>query len=100
MLDLQISPDNRYIAAYTNNSQTILLNALVSEFIVIENPLGGDENVHGIRLLDTNLVIFGQKTWSLLNLSGKVIQTTKIQRDDCILEMQMDSSYKSFICFV
>ena len=91
MLDLQISPDNRYIAAYTNNSQTILLNALVSEFIVIENPLGGDENVHGIRLLDTNLVIFGQKTWSLLNLSGKVIQTTKIQRDDCILEMQMDS---------
>ena len=95
MMDLEISPDNRFIAAYTNNSQTVLLNALVSEFIVIENPLENNQTVQGIRLLDTYLIIFGQSAWSLLNLSGKVIRTTKNTRDDAILEMEMlsDSDY-------
>jgi len=89
MMDLEISPDNRYIAAYTNNSQTILLNALVSEFIIIDNPLGTGETVQGIRLLDTNLIIFGQSSWSVLNLSGKVMKTTKVTDELFILEMKM-----------
>ena len=89
MMDLEISPDNRYIAAYTNNSQTVLLNALVSDFIIIDNPLGKDETVQGICLLDTNLIIFGQSSWSLLNLSGKVIKTTKVTAELSILDMKM-----------
>ena len=92
MMDLEISPDNRYIAAYTNNSQTILLNALVAEFIIIDNPLLDDDQVEGIRLLDTNLIIFGSSSWSLLNLSGKVIRNTKIDRADSILEMKFSTA--------
>ena len=45
MMDLVISPDNRFVAAYTNNNQTVLLNALISEFVIIENPLGRNETV-------------------------------------------------------
>ena len=48
MMDLQISPENKFAAAYTNNNQTILLNTLVSEFIIIDSPLEEDETVQGI----------------------------------------------------
>ena len=38
MLDLELSADDKYAAAYTSNNQIILLNTLISEFSVIENP--------------------------------------------------------------
>ena len=91
MMDLEISPDNRYIAAYTNNSQTILLNALVSEFIIIDNPLGQNETVQGLVLLDTNLIIYGQYAWSLFNLAGKEVRFNKVFQNEPILFIQMVS---------
>ena len=91
MLDLEISPDCRYIAAYTNNSQTILLNALVSEFIIIENPLGQNESIHGLVLLDTNLIIFGQYAWSIFNLQGKEVRFNKVFKNFPILAIEMIS---------
>ena len=89
MMDLEISPDSRYIAAYTNNSQTILLNALVSEFIIIDNPLGPNETIQGLVLLDTNLIIYGQFAWSIFNLAGKETRFNKIFHNDPILAIQM-----------
>ena len=46
--DLELSEDDKYAAAYTNNFQIIILNTLISEFIIIENPfkhpeIQGDE---------------------------------------------------------
>ena len=42
-LDLQLSADNKFAAAFTNNNETVLLNTLVSEFIVIPNPFPDPE---------------------------------------------------------
>jgi hypothetical protein len=42
MIGLELSPDNKFAAAYTNNNQTILLNTLISEFFIIDNPLGNN----------------------------------------------------------
>ena len=36
--DLELSEDDKYAAAYTNNYQIIILNTLISEFIIVENP--------------------------------------------------------------
>ena len=83
--DLQISPDNKFVAAYTNNNQTVLLNTLVSEFIVIDNPLEDNEIVQGICMLDTNLVIYGQTTWVYYDMSGKQQEKKTISRKDPIL---------------
>ena len=47
MMDLEISPDNRFIAAYTSNNEVILLNALISEVTIIKNPFGATENIVG-----------------------------------------------------
>ncbi len=44
MMALETSPDNRFVAAYTNNNQTVLLNTLISEFVVIDNPFNGKNN--------------------------------------------------------
>ena len=38
MVDLELSQDNKFAAAYTNNNEIILLNTLVSEFVKIANP--------------------------------------------------------------
>jgi hypothetical protein len=48
MMDVEISPDNRFVAAYTNNNQSILLNTLVSELVVIDSPLETTETVQGL----------------------------------------------------
>ncbi len=79
-MDLQISPDNRFVAAYTNNNQTILLNTLVSEFVIIDSPLEQHETVQGLCILDTNLVIYGQSTWVLFDMAGKQLEKKKIFR--------------------
>ena len=92
MMDLFISPDNRFVAAYTNNNQTILLNALISEFQVIENVLGKSETVAGLVMLDTNLIIYGQYTWALFTTAGKQLSTKKTFREDPILVMIVEST--------
>ena len=45
MMGLELSPDNKFAAAYTNNNQIVLLNTLISEFVVIENFLSSMETV-------------------------------------------------------
>ena len=38
MMDMDISPSNKYMAAFTNNSQVIILDALTNEYKVKESP--------------------------------------------------------------
>lgn len=77
---LILSPDDRFAAAWTNNSQTILLNLLTSEQIVINNPLQEDETVGGACLLDTHCVLYGQSQWVLLTMQGVAVE---IHRERC-----------------
>lgn len=56
MQQLILSPDNKWAAAYSNNNQTVLLNMLSSEFVIIENPFGDDEIVSGVFLLNHKYV--------------------------------------------
>ena len=61
MVALEISKDNKFAAAYTNNSQTALLNTLVNEFVIIDNPFSSSEPdsqnpIVGLVVLNTNLV--------------------------------------------
>lgn len=52
MQQLVLSPDNKWAAAYTNNNQTVLLNMLSSEFIIVNNPFDEDDCVSGVFLLN------------------------------------------------
>lgn len=52
MQQLILSPDNKWAAAYSNNNQTVLLNMLSSEFVIIENPFDGNNCVTGVFLLN------------------------------------------------
>ena len=60
MVALEISKDNKFAAAYTNNNQTALLNTLVNEFVIIDNPFSSSEPdsqmIVGLVVLNTNLV--------------------------------------------
>lgn len=53
MQQLVLSPDNKWAAAYSNNNQTVLLNMLSSEFVVMDNPFQNhNEPVTGLYLLN------------------------------------------------
>ena len=45
MVGLELSEDNKFAAAYTNNNQFVILNTLVSEFVIIDNPFKEQEIV-------------------------------------------------------
>jgi len=72
MIGLELSPDNKFAAAYTNNNTTILLNTLISEFFIVPSPLGPGEPVEGLVLLDTSLIIYGQQSWAVFDLKGNL----------------------------
>ncbi|KAL1464453.1 hypothetical protein WDU94_004102 [Cyamophila willieti] len=72
MQQLCLSPDNRYAAAYTNNSQSVLLNCLTSEFVIIENPLSEGEVVVGVNLLNSHFFILGPSTWCQFDMRGNL----------------------------
>lgn len=67
MQQLVLSPDNKWAAAYSNNNQTVLLNMLSSEFVIVENPFGDGENVTGVFLLNQKYL------HSRINLISKTI---------------------------
>ncbi|KAH0810500.1 hypothetical protein GEV33_012289 [Tenebrio molitor] len=70
MQQLVLSPDNKWAAAYTNNNQTVLLNMLSSEFVIVDNPLPEGEPVCGIYLLNRNLFIYGIASWVMFDMRG------------------------------
>ncbi|XKL66768.1 hypothetical protein PGB90_010188 [Kerria lacca] len=72
MQKLCLSPDNRYAAAYTNYNETVLLNCLTSEFIVLPNSLEGNENVVAVFLLNTHIFVCGQSSWCRFDFRGNL----------------------------
>ena len=95
MLDLELSADDKYAAAYTSNNQIILLNTLISEFSVIENPFkarnAGEKagTVQGLKLLEGRLVVVGQTSWAAYDMSGRPTFTGNIPSDYFIFALKM-----------
>ena len=95
MLDLELSADDKYAAAYTSNNQIILLNTLISEFSVIENPFkarnAGEKagTVQGLKLLEGRLVVVGQTSWAAYDMSGRPKFTGNIPSDYFIFALKM-----------
>ncbi|CAB0044685.1 unnamed protein product [Trichogramma brassicae] len=73
MQQLVLSPDNRYAAAFTNNNQSVVLNTLTSEFVIINNPLPNKENVCGVFLLNQSSFIYGKTGWCRFDLRGNLL---------------------------
>ncbi|KAG7296838.1 hypothetical protein JYU34_019694 [Plutella xylostella] len=71
MQNLELSPDNKWAAASTNNSVSMLLNMLTSEYITINNPLDEGETVRGVYVLNHNLVIYGPGGWHQYSMRGE-----------------------------
>ena len=79
MMGIVISEDNRFAAAYTNYDQTILLNAITSEFTIIDNPLDDLQTVQGLLLHDNKLIIYGQYNWCIFSTVGKLVDTVDLE---------------------
>ncbi|XP_066597814.1 NACHT and WD repeat domain-containing protein 2 isoform X2 [Prorops nasuta] len=75
MQQLVLSPDNRYAAASTTNNQTVVLNTLTSEFVIIDNPLPNEDPVTGVHLTDHFASIYGKLGWSRFDLRGNLLDS-------------------------
>ncbi|KAI5755532.1 hypothetical protein M8J77_017783 [Diaphorina citri] len=95
MQQLCLSPDNRYAAAYTNNSQSVLLNCLTSEFVIIENPLSEGEEVVGVNLLNSHFFILGPITWCQFDMRGNLENKFTSPEDDPKLWPMMKIEYST-----
>ena len=71
MMNLEISQDSRFVASYTSNNQIIILNTLISEYVVIENPFEMGEEIQGLSLIDDHLIVYGQQNWCVFTTSGE-----------------------------
>ncbi|CAB3255055.1 unnamed protein product [Arctia plantaginis] len=78
MQNLELSPDNKWAAASTNNSVSLLLNMLTSEYVTIENPLEEDETVRGVTVMNHHMIIYGPKSWVQYNMRGEHEQTLPV----------------------
>ncbi|CAH1118502.1 unnamed protein product [Phaedon cochleariae] len=102
MQHLVLSPDNKWAAAYTNNNQTVLLNMLSSEFVIIDNPLPEGYTVTGIYLLNYNLFIFGNDKWARFDMRGNLEEEYNAPLDLTewsILNMEYDNKAEYRIIF-
>ncbi|XP_013168603.1 PREDICTED: NACHT and WD repeat domain-containing protein 2 [Papilio xuthus] len=73
--NLELSPDNKWAAASTNNSVSMLLNMLTSEYVTIDNPLDEGETVRGVYVLNHHMFIYGPRSWVQYNMRGELEQT-------------------------
>lgn len=85
-----------------SSTQTILLNLLTSEQVIINNPLQESESVKGACLLDTHCVLYGHSQWILLTMQGTTVQSN---RESCsepgfqLLSMDFESQGNYHIIF-
>jgi hypothetical protein len=95
MIGLELSQDNKFAAAYTNNNQTVILNTLVSEFVIIDNPFKPEvvpeENEEG---KEKGEKLIGKKLWKKgkKRMKAKVVEKEKkedaVEEDDPLLNIQ------------
>lgn len=78
MQQLVLSPDNKWAAAYTNNSQTVLLNMLSSEFVIIDNPFDVKEQVTGVFLLNHSLFVNTKLKFARFDMRGAQVELIEI----------------------
>ena len=67
MMDMDISPNNKSVAAFTNNNQVILLDNLTNEYKIKENPFS-NENIIGLVMLDDCLIVYSFLSWVVLDM--------------------------------
>lgn len=72
MQQLVLSPDNKWAAAFTNNNQTVLLNMLSSEFVIINNPFEQTDQVTGVYLLNQNLFVHSKLKIARYDMRGNL----------------------------
>ncbi|XP_055855708.1 NACHT and WD repeat domain-containing protein 2 [Episyrphus balteatus] len=74
MQQLVLSQDNKWAAAYSNNNQTVLLNTLSSEFVVIDNPFDERDQVTGLYLLNYSLFVNTKLKWARFDMRGNLME--------------------------
>ena len=73
---------------------------LIGEFLIIENPLEDDEGIVGTLLSDTQLVIYGNYSWALFNMKGKIVSTVKLEcpkRKIFLMDFISDTNYYIYL---
>ena len=90
MMMMDSSPNNKYVAAFTNNNQLVILDTISNQYKTGANPLGEAENIQGIVMLEDSLLVWGQITWVVLDTQLGLLSThTELEIDSSLSIMKM-----------
>ncbi|XP_043227949.1 NACHT and WD repeat domain-containing protein 2-like isoform X1 [Amphibalanus amphitrite] len=97
MQGLQLSPDNKYASAHSSNNQTVAINLMTSEYVVVENPYP-EYDIVGTQLSNNRLVIYSQPGATLFDLRGQELERWDNTSGQQVIAMDfVSSSEYSFI---
>ncbi|XP_055907671.1 NACHT and WD repeat domain-containing protein 2 [Eupeodes corollae] len=102
MQQLVLSQDNKWAAAYSNNNQTVLLNTLSSEFVVIDNPFEEQDQVTGLYLLNYSLFVNTKLKWARFDMRGNLMEQFSAPSDAAnweILSMEFFTTEENNIIY-
>ena len=90
MMMMDSSPNNKYVAAFTNNNQLVILDTISNQYKTGANPLGEDENIQGLVMLEDSLIVYGHITWVVLDVQLNLLSTyTELEIDNSIYIMKI-----------
>ena len=73
MQSLAISPDDKHAVSYTNNSQVLVCDILTGEYKLVKNVAKDNDDILGIGVNNTHLVIWTSQEWRCFTLSGTFV---------------------------
>uniref|UniRef100_A0A0K0EPQ8 NACHT domain-containing protein n=1 Tax=Strongyloides stercoralis TaxID=6248 RepID=A0A0K0EPQ8_STRER len=87
---ISTSFDGKYIAAYTNNNQIVIIGLMTGEYIIVEpEKMNKQMEILKIQFYGTehnNLLIWSNNQYQILDIDGNCLKIEQIERfDDCKL---------------
>ena len=90
MMMMDISPNNKYVVAFTNNNQLVILDTITNQYKTGANPLGEDQAIQGVAMLEDSLIVWGQITWVVLDHQLNLLATkTELEIDSSLTIMKI-----------
>uniref|UniRef100_T1J835 NACHT domain-containing protein n=1 Tax=Strigamia maritima TaxID=126957 RepID=T1J835_STRMM len=96
---MAVSPDDRFVAGYTNNDEVIIVHALTGDLYKIKQLMDGQATVVGLALTETYVFVWSKDKCIKYDLVGVQIDeksfTARKSGFDCILKIDFltDKTY-------
>lgn len=94
MQSLAISPDDKYAVSFTNNNQILVCAILTGECQVLKNVARADQDILGVAVSTTQLVMWTAQEWRCFTTTGSFLSNGILPANEhiSITHMELDGA--------